>query len=49
MESNAILSWRGTVRGAGLGGTNFVELLIVLLLDDSEIVPGASSETAFNE
>jgi hypothetical protein len=40
-----MLSWRGAVDGsAGVGG-----VLMLLLLDDSRIVPGASSETAFGQ
>lgn len=49
MKLNAMLSWRGTLRGAGVAGTDFVDLLILLLLDDSRIDKGASSETALNE
>jgi hypothetical protein len=42
-------SWRGTVGGAGVGGTDFGAFLILLLLDDSRIVQEVSSEPAFNE
>ena len=48
-ESNAMLSWRGTTDGAGVVGTDFGELIILLLLGDSEIAQGASPKTAFNE
>ena len=44
-ELSAMLSWRGTVDDwAGAG-----RFFILLPLDDSVIVPGASSETAFDE
>src|SRR6266511_4550494 len=44
-ESSAMLSWRGGVGGsAGTG-----RFLIMLLLDDVRIVPGASPETAFDQ
>jgi hypothetical protein len=40
-----MVSWRGATGGrAGVG-----RLLILLLLDDGRIVPGASSETAFSQ
>jgi hypothetical protein len=40
-----MLSWRGAAGGcAGVG-----RLLILLLLDDDRIVPGASSETALDQ
>jgi len=40
-----MLSWRGAADGsAGVGG-----LLILLLLDDGQIVQGASSETALDQ
>jgi hypothetical protein len=44
-ESNAMLSWRGAVTG-GVGAGRF---LMLLLLDDVRIAPGASSETAFDQ
>jgi hypothetical protein len=44
-----MLSWRGTTDGAGIVGTGFGELLILLLLGDSEIAQGASPKTTFNE
>jgi len=37
MESNTMLSWRGTTDGAGVVGTDFRELFILLLLGDSRI------------
>jgi hypothetical protein len=49
MESNAMLSWRGTTDGAGVVGTGFGELLILLLLGDSRITKGASPKTALDE
>jgi hypothetical protein len=39
-----MLSWRGAVAGADAGS-----FLILLLLDDVRIAPGASSETAFDQ
>jgi hypothetical protein len=40
-----MLSWRGAAgSSAGVG-----RLLILLLLDDDRIVPGASSETALDQ
>ena len=45
VESNGMLSWRGaadSTLGAG-------EFLMLLLLDDSPIVPGASSETTLGQ
>jgi hypothetical protein len=45
MESSDMLSWRGGADGsAGVG-----RFLIMLLLDDVRIVPGASPETAFDQ
>jgi hypothetical protein len=49
MESNAMLSWRGTTDGTGVVGTGFGELLILLLLGDSRITKGASPKTALDE
>ena len=46
MELNTMLSWRGTTDGAGVVGTDFGELLILLLLGDSRIAKGASPKTA---
>jgi hypothetical protein len=48
-ESNMMLSWRGTTAGARIVGSDFGELLILLLRGDPEITMGASPETAFNE
>jgi hypothetical protein len=39
-----MLSWRGAVAGADAG-----RFLMLLLLDDVRIAPGASSETAFDQ
>jgi hypothetical protein len=44
-ESNGMLSWRGTADGTAGAG----EFLILLLLDDGRIVPGASPETALGQ
>ena len=49
MESNTMLSWRGTTDGAGVVGADFGELLILLLLGDSRIAKGASPKTALDE
>ena len=49
MESNTMLSWRGTTDGAGVVGTDFRELFILLLLGDSRIAKGASPKTALDE
>ncbi len=44
-ESNRMLSWRGAADSAAGAG----EFLMLLLLDDGRIVPGASSETALGQ
>ena len=44
-----MLSWRGATDGAGVVGTDFGELLILLLLDDARIAKGASSKTALDQ
>jgi hypothetical protein len=44
-ESSAMLSWRGAVAGGADAG----RFLMLLLLDDVRIVPGALSETAFDQ
>jgi hypothetical protein len=44
-ESNGILSWRGAVDDSTGAG----RFLILLLLDDVRIVPGASSETVLDQ
>ena len=49
MESNAMLSWRGATDGAGVVGTDFGELLILLLLGDSRIAKEASPKTALDK
>jgi hypothetical protein len=46
MESNAMLSWWGA---AVSDGSEFGELITMLLLDDDGIARGACPETAFNE
>jgi hypothetical protein len=48
-ESNMMLSWRGTTAGVRVVGSDFGELLILLLLGDSKVTAGASPETALNE
>jgi len=49
MESNAMLSWHGATDGAGVVGTDFGELLILLLLGDSRIAKEASPKTALDK
>jgi len=44
-ESNGMLSWRGAADSTAGAG----EFLMLLLLDDYRIVPGASSETALGQ